>query len=559
MKPKYQSAINKANSSSSQELFYIKPPVIPDGVVPDGIEPPVVAMDTNPYQLANQMYGGYDIAAGFPGFSYLSQLATRLEYRAFASALSTELTREWIEFTSDSDDGEAEDKIKRIEDLFDRLKIRQTIQRCAEMDCLFGRAQIFIDTGSDMPQTPLVLNPKVTNKLKNIIPIEPIWTTPSVYNAIDPLAPDFFSPSKWYMLGKEVHASRLITIVTRPLPDILKPAFNFSGISLSQLAEPYVENWLRTRQSVSDLIANFSITGLATAMDQVLQGDDDGADLFARAELFTSTRSNKGLMLLDKEREEMFQFNTPIGGLSELQAQSQEHMCTASRIPAVILTGLSPTGLNASSEGEIRVFYDWIAAQQEAYWRDPIQKILNVVQLSLFGDIDKGIGFEFKPLHQMTEAEQATIRAQDVQSAIAYIQAGVLDPSEERRRIAADVDSGYQGLDIQEEHGYPDEEERPEGESLIQPNKVIGQQGTQIIQGENENNGESIRPEKVLLNGAQISSIIEVSKAVAAGSLTREAGINIMILGFPLDEEQASKIIADPKELTNVEEKEKQA
>jgi phage-related protein (TIGR01555 family) len=513
MKPKYQSAINKANSSSSQELFYIKPPVIPDGVVPDGIEPPVVAMDTNPYQLANQMYGGYDIAAGFPGFAYLSQLATRLEYRAFASALSTELTREWIEFTSDSDDGEAEDKIKRIEDLFDRLKIRQTIQRCAEMDCLFGRAQIFIDTGSDMPQTPLVLNPKVTNKLKNIIPIEPIWTTPSVYNAIDPLAPDFFSPSKWYMLGKEVHASRLITIVTRPLPDILKPAFNFSGISLSQLAEPYVENWLRTRQSVSDLIANFSITGLATAMDQVLQGDDDGADLFARAELFTSTRSNKGLMLLDKEREEMFQFNTPIGGLSELQAQSQEHMCTASRIPAVILTGLSPTGLNASSEGEIRVFYDWIAAQQEAYWRDPIQKILNVVQLSLFGDIDKGIGFEFKPLHQMTEAEQATIRAQDVQSAIAY----------------------------------------------IQPNKVIGQQGTQIIQGENENNGESIRPEKVLLNGAQISSIIEVSKAVAAGSLTREAGINIMILGFPLDEEQASKIIADPKELTNVEEKEKQA
>jgi hypothetical protein len=249
------------------------------------------------------------------------------------------------------------------------------------------------------------------------------------------------------MLGQEVHASRLMTVVTRPLPDILKPAFNFAGMSLSQLAEPYVDNWLRTRQSVSDLLNNFSITALATSMDQVLQGEDDGADLMSRAELFTAMRSNKGLMLLDKDREELVQINTPLSGLHELQAQSQEQMCSVSRMPAIVLTGISPSGLNASSDGEIRIFYDWIAAQQEAHWREPLEVILKAVQLSLFGEIDPDIGFTFVPLYQMTPKEESEIRLSDSQADCAYIAAGVVDPSEVRERLARDPNGGYQGLD----------------------------------------------------------------------------------------------------------------
>ena len=259
------------------------------------------------------------------------------------------------------------------------------------------------------------------------------------------------------MLGQEVHASRLMTVVTRPLPDILKPAFNFAGMSLSQLAEPYVDNWLRTRQSVADLINNFSTTALKTSMDQILQGDDDGADLLNRAGLFTATRSNKGLMLLDMEREELVQINTPLSGLHELQAQSQEHMCSVSRMPAIVLTCISPSGLNASSDVEIRIFYDWIAAQQEAFWREPLEVILKTVQLSLFGEIDPDIGITFVPLFQMTPAEQAEIRAKDGATDCAYVAAGAIDPPEARDRLAKDPNSGYDGLDTSVELVPPTE------------------------------------------------------------------------------------------------------
>ena len=426
--------------------YPIKPPTLAPGVAPAGVTAPVMAADSPAYTMAAQAFPG----GGFPGFAYLSQLATRAEYRQMASALSTELTREWIEFTSKQDDDEdSAEKIKAIENEFKRLDVRGVIQRAAEHDCFFGRAQIFVDIQGADRNTPLILDPRTVKKgsLQSVSTVEAIWTTPATYNALDPVAPDFYKPTKWFMLGQEVHASRLMTIVTRPLPDILKPAFNFAGMSLSQLAEPYVDNWLRTRQSVSDLLNNFSITALATSMDQVLQGDDDGSDLFARATLFTATRSNKGLMLLDKEREELVQINTPLSGLHELQAQSQEHMCSVSRMPAIVLTGISPSGLNASSDGEIRIFYDWIAAQQEAHWRAPLEVILKVVQLSLFGEIDPDIGFKFVPLYQMTAKEEAEIREANSRTAAAYIDRGVIDASEERERLARDPNSGYQGID----------------------------------------------------------------------------------------------------------------
>lgn len=426
--------------------YPIKPPTLAHGVVPAGVTAPVLAMDANNYAFAADAFPG----GGFPGFAYLSQLATRAEYRAFAATMSTELTREWLEFTSkQDDDSDSADKIKAIEEEFKRLNVRGVIQKAAENDCYFGRAQIFLEIAGADRTTPLILDPRTIAKgsLERVVPVEAIWTTPAGYNALDPAAPDFYKPSSWFMLGQQVHASRLMTVVTRPLPDILKPAFNFAGMSLSQLAEPYVDNWLRTRQSVADLINNFSITALATSMDQVLQGDDDGADVFARAELFTRTRSNKGLMLLDKEREEIVQVNTPLSGLHELQAQSQEHMCSVSRMPAIVLTGISPSGLNASSDGEVRIFYDWVAAQQEAYWREPLEVILKAVQLSLFGEIDPDIGLAFIPLYQMTPAEEAEIRGKDGVTDCAYVAAGIIDPSEVRDRLAKDPNSGYMGLD----------------------------------------------------------------------------------------------------------------
>jgi uncharacterized protein len=435
--------------------YPIQAPHIMPGVVPKGETAPVIAMDYNsmiPMQAGEfSMYGAHSVEIGFPGFQYLAMLAMRAEYRAFSSTISSEMTRKWFQLTSRQSDGtSSSDKIVQIEQKFKELNLRSLVKKMIEHEILFGRGQLFISIKDDDATIPLILSKHTIplGSLERLSVIEPLWTTPSFYNSIDPTAPDFYVPREWYMLGRRVHASRLLTYITRPLPDNLKTAFNFAGISLSQLAEPYVDNWLRTRQSTSDLINNFSITALKTGMEDVLQGSSDGSSVLARAELFVKTRSNRGLMILDKETEDLVQVNSPLSGLHELQAQAQEHMCAVSKIPAVLLTGISPSGLNASSDGEIRVFYDWISSLQESELRPILEIILNVAQLSLFGEIDPDIEIMFVPLYQMTEKELSDIKLQDSQSDCGYIAAGVLSQREVRERIAKDPYSGYHGLDV---------------------------------------------------------------------------------------------------------------
>ncbi|MGR0260990.1 anti-CBASS protein Acb1 family protein, partial [Klebsiella pneumoniae] len=71
----------------------------------------------------------------------------------------------------------------------------------------------------------------------------------------------------WFVMGKTVHASRFIDLVSRPVSQILKPSYNFGGLSLTQLMEPYVNAWEQIRQEIPKIIKAFTLSGLKTDMD----------------------------------------------------------------------------------------------------------------------------------------------------------------------------------------------------------------------------------------------------------------------------------------------------
>jgi hypothetical protein len=108
-----------------------------------------------------------------------------------------------------------------------------------------------------------------------------------------------------------VHSTRLLTFIGREVPDLLKSVDSFGGLSMSQMAKPYVDNWLRVRQSVSDLISTFSTSGIKTDLATMLGAG--GEQLFKRLVLFNSNRDNQGVLVLDKDTEEYFNVSTPLG------------------------------------------------------------------------------------------------------------------------------------------------------------------------------------------------------------------------------------------------------
>lgn len=428
-------------------------PSLPDGVKPNGL-----AMDNSP--LGNF---GADcfFGTGFIGYPRLAELAQISEYRSVSETTANEMTRQWIEIKSVGEEDNSE-TIKQIEECYERLNVRDVFRKAIETDGLFGRGQILVQIKDHDGKlaNPLLLTEKTIAKgsLKALVNIEPMWTTPAPYNAIDPTLPDFYKPKAWYVMSQEIHASRLFTLISRPVPDMLKPAYNFGGVSMTQLMMPYVERWLRTVDSVSDLLHSFSLSGIKTDMSAILSGSDDGdTNIMLRAELYNRLRDNRGLMLLSKDEEEFFQFNTPLSGLDALLAQSQEQMAAPSHTPLVKLLGITPSGLNASTEGEIAVYYDHIRAMQENLLRDPLDKLLKLVQLHLFGKVNDNITFDFAPLQQMSETELSTIRKSDTDRDVAYIQAGVVSAEEVRGRLASEPDSGYNGIDVEDVPEMPDD------------------------------------------------------------------------------------------------------
>ena len=427
-----------------------------------------MAMDDFPSDWSFEEWSNYQARAiggalqegmAFPGYAYLAELAQRPEYRKFAEILATEMTRKWIEFTSTNTETEKSTtyKIKQLEKRCDELRVRDAFRRCLEIDEFFGRSHLYIDTGDtdnrDELKTTIgqgrdeASKAKITKgKLKALRPVEPVWCYPTSYDANDPLTADWYEPRTWFVMGKEVHCTRLLKFVGREVPDLLKPAYSFGGLSMTQMAKPYVDNWLRTRQSVSDLVHAYSVFVLSTDLGSWLT--ESGDELIKRVDMFNKFRDNRGLMVLNKETETFQNVSAQIGGLEALQAQSQEQLCSVASIPVVKYLGIQPTGLNASDEGGIRMFYDWIAAQQEKRVRHRLTTVVDFVQLDLWGEINEDIGYKFVPLYELDELQKADLRNKDMQTDVQAIDAGVLTPEEVRQRVAADPDSPHASIDV---------------------------------------------------------------------------------------------------------------
>ena len=430
----------------------------------------------------------------FLGYTYLAELAQRPEYRVMSETIADDATREWIDFDVTGDEtekkdserrmledpaGERErlsdpdekrkrlaakgklDKVKALRDDQLRLQVKDRFYEQMRNDGFFGRTHLFIDLGqeggpdadpnelaSDIGDGRSQLSRTKCPKghFRALRTIEPVWTYPLAYNAINPLRKDWYNPQVWYVMGQQIHGSRLLCFIGHPVPDMLKPAYAFGGLSLSQMAKPYVDNWLTTRTSVGQLIHSFSVMVLMTDLSTLMQPNNASA-LLARVAMFNMLRDNQGTFVLNEKTEDFKNVSASLAGLHELQAQAQEHMASVSRIPLVKFTGIQPAGLNASSEGEIKVYDDTIMAYQSRFASQHLTTVVNFEQLHLFGEVDPEITWHWNTLRVMTEKEKGEKQKAEAERDQIYVNMGALDNAEVRKRIADDPELPYADID----------------------------------------------------------------------------------------------------------------
>lgn len=416
--------------------------------------------------------------AQFLGYGTLQQISQNGLIRACIETTADDMTRNWIELKREGEtrrqdlagpNDPASDMLARLTAEFDRLKLRRLFHDAATYVGYMGGCLIYIDTGETDPEilkTPLNVSPAsaelASGRPLRFVVIDPINVFPGLYNSINPLKEDYFVPRTWWILGTEIHASRLIRLAANEVPTLLKPCYNFFGIAQSQILWDYVMHFQECRVAAQRLATKFSLTVMKTSMKDTLFQANGTSEIDKRVRLLAQYRSNDGIEVIDID-EDILQLETSLGGITEIVRQSLEILAVINRTPAVKLLGISPAGFNATGESDIRNYYDHILSQQEKVLRPALARILRIVQIRQFGKVDDSITFNFAALSEADQSAEASTQKIKADTMAVLLDRQIVSPEECRQRLADDPDSGFSDIDVD------DVPEPPEGEEGEKP------------------------------------------------------------------------------------------
>jgi phage-related protein (TIGR01555 family) len=393
--------------------------------------------------------GQMPTTASFLGYPALQDIAQNGLIRACIETVADDMTRDFGKIKSEEPD--KAEIVVAMNNALEQFHIRDVLHEVAEKVGYFGGCLVYIDTGANDAelQTPLNMG-EYSNELRNLKAfrvIDPINVYPGAYNSVEPLKADFFRPEHWYVMGKRVHASRLIRFVANEVPQLLKPVYNFFGIAQAQLLWDYVMHFSECRVATANIAKKYSMTVFKTNMSATLM-DGAGTDqINNRIRLIARYQDNNSITAIDKENEDIVKIETPIGGLTDITKQGLEFLAALNRTPAVKLLGISPSGFNATGESDLRNYNDHISSQQEKVFGHGLKTIIDCIHVFLFGKTNKGLIFEWAELGEEDQAAMANTQKVKADTMAVLLDRSVISPEEARQAVASDPDNPLSFID----------------------------------------------------------------------------------------------------------------
>lgn len=447
----------------------------------------------------------------------------------------------------EDDDGEtvkrqAEAMLRRADD----LGAISAVDAAARFGRLYGGGAVFLVMDDGANEQPLKLGRRIVSTM-----VLHRWElTPSTYYT-DPMKPRYGEVEVWRANPSGVsgaanlliHESRLLPFYGLPVSRDERTRQN--GWSLSVLTRVYDvirdvdQNW----RSVSNILSQstqpiFKILGLAS---MVANGQDEV--LTRRMAAANLGRSALNAVLIDSEGEEFRYENASLSGLDVILDKSWQRAAAAARMPVTRLMGMSPAGLNATGASDIRGWYDSVQAYREGDLGPQLRRLFEVIAAEL-GDTAPGEwAVAWPSLWQMSPTEEATHRKTIADTDAVYIDKGVVLPEE----VAVTRFGGG---------GYSDGPVQIDTSLRETPTEVV--EAPAMPTGEvapgtwTEPTAETAAPvtdpelakdPAAALNGAQVASLQEIVQSVARRELPRDSGIAMILAAFPLELEQAERIM----------------
>ncbi len=380
-------------------------------------------LDLISYEEARKLYRGDDLAA------------------RIVNKLPEEMMREGYSLTIENSEGEPNKDLENaVLAQWEDLEVMGGIETVLGYQRAYGGGAIYLSVSDTSSLFDEPLSPERVIDLVQLITLEPEEIFPHTWQN-DLREPNFGKPIIYQItplspgVGEGAPFGSAFVHTTRVIP--------FDGIRVSRSQASITNGWgdsifNRINRVLRDFHMSWDAAGvLVQEFAQAVVKIKGLAELMAldkddivkkRIEAMQLSKSVLRAILMDAE-EEYERQTTPITGLPDMLRQFMTRLAVAADMPVTVLFGISPAGLNATGESDIRTWYDRVKSKQEKTVVPVLMQITKLI-LATMGISDAVIKIEPNELWQQTEKEKAEARKLQAETDNLYINNFVLGPDE---------------------------------------------------------------------------------------------------------------------------------
>lgn len=354
---------------------------------------------------------------------YMSDVEIEQAYRSSAPMRraidkpATEMVRAWRDWQAESE------IIARLEAEEKRLQLRQHVRNALRLAGLGGAGMVlYVDEADQSKELdPTKIRPGDLQRIH-------VWhrskfglgTIIGDWKSQWFGMPEYFQVTLQGVAGAtptKFHPSRVVVFKGDPAGDIL-PGMNndwFWGQSRVQTIIDAVQNVDAAENGFAALIkdARNRRIYIPKLLEQVATKEGE-AILAKRLQAFALGESSNSVSWLDggdgegKGAEKIDDRQMNWAGMPDIMASYRTAAAAAAEMPGTVMWGISPQGMNATGDSDIQLWHKTINGKQDLDLRPCMTQIDAVLIPSALGRVDDSIWYEWAPLSEQSEKDEAT-------------------------------------------------------------------------------------------------------------------------------------------------------
>lgn len=306
------------------------------------------------------------------------------------------------------------EQITAIEGEEKRLGVRGKMMQARTRARLFGGAAVLIGTGDADPSKPINVANLKSGGIRYLTVLSKSQVQAGQIN-LD-AASEFYGKPGSYSLNTTasaqviIHPSRLVVFHGAPPIDDTYMAFDAGwGDSVLLAVMSAIKNNDNTAANVASLVfeAKVDTVGIPDFMQKL--GDPAYQDILLKRWALAETGKGINGTLMHDAEEMLGQKTASFTTLPEIMDRFLQMVSGAADIPATRLLGISPSGMSATGESDMRNYYDRISAAQELEMGPAMHVLDECLIRSALGIRPEEIHYKWASLWQISDTERAAI------------------------------------------------------------------------------------------------------------------------------------------------------